>query len=313
MVWFCLLRVTCCKNIFFISGLLVCNSLINNSNPIRYVISRAFRIIPALFLLLIITTLIIGPLVTSLPVTEYFSNKQVLTYFLTNLNLFTNEYHILPGVFSSNPYPSSVNGSLWTLPKEVLMYSFLLVFSMVGLVKRKVLFSILLVYIIFLPIILPLWFFEFFNSNSEVYYLPACFALGCLASLWKEQIGIGFFQLLFLFSLTLLLKSTVFYHLFFYITSFYLVLLVSDCRIFNFPKMTLDLSYGVYIYSFLIQQLVIFYLPNSNYFFNILITLLICYPAAYFSCKMIEEPSISAGRKLVARLNKPPLKAIKEA
>ena len=43
----------------------------------------------------------------------------------------------LPGVFTTNPYGSAVNGSLWTLPVEVTAYVATLVFGVTGLLARR--------------------------------------------------------------------------------------------------------------------------------------------------------------------------------
>jgi peptidoglycan/LPS O-acetylase OafA/YrhL len=39
---------------------------------------------------------------------------------LKNIALYINYY--LPGLFESNVYPGAVNGSLWSLPAEFVMY-----------------------------------------------------------------------------------------------------------------------------------------------------------------------------------------------
>lgn len=295
------------KIFFFVSGLLVCNSLLNNNSSVRYVISRFFRIVPALFVLLSITVFVVGPLVTNLSLSDYFKNKELFAYFFNNLNLFSHAYYNLPGVFHSNPYPDAVNGSLWTLYYEVEMYAFLLVFSMVGLLKRKTLASVVFGFVIILPAIEPSWLFGMYTSSAEVYYLPSCFALGCLAALWKRSITIRVFPLLSLITLTFLLKMisdyhldiTSAYHLIFYVALFYFFMCASDRRVFNIPTLNIDISYGVYIYGFLIQQLVAFCFPSMGYLFNIIMTLAICYPVAYLSCKYVEEPAIRFGRQLV--------------
>ena len=54
----------------------------------------------------------------------------------------------LPGVFSTNPYPAAVNGSLWTLPVEACCYALAAALGVVGLLRRSgvlIAFSSLLV------------------------------------------------------------------------------------------------------------------------------------------------------------------------
>lgn len=290
------------KIFFFVSGLLVCNSLLNNDSPVRYVVSRFFRIVPALFVLLLLTVFIVGPLVTASTLTEYFSDKEVFTYFFNNINLFSEAYYYLPGVFENNPHAKALNGSLWTLSKEVEMYSFLLALSMLGFLNKKILASVVLGCVVVLPIVDPTLLFSMYTAQPEVFYLPSCFALGCLAALWKGKLEINLVMLLGLILITYLLKDTTAYHMIFYIATFYFFMFISDRRHFSFPTLNVDISYGVYIYGFLIQQLVVFYFPGTGYLFNTVVSLAVCYPVAYLSCKFVEEPSIKLGRHSIAYL-----------
>jgi peptidoglycan/LPS O-acetylase OafA/YrhL len=68
------------KFFFFLSGLLVTNSIISNSNPFQFLTKRAFRIFPALFVCLLIAVFIIGPMYTTLPLKQYFSAADTWNY-----------------------------------------------------------------------------------------------------------------------------------------------------------------------------------------------------------------------------------------
>jgi peptidoglycan/LPS O-acetylase OafA/YrhL len=70
-------------------------------------------------MLLFVTVFVLGPVVTTLPVAAYLSSRDTLAYLLGNL--FLDTQYLLPGVFVSNPVPG-VNGSLWTIPLEVVLY-----------------------------------------------------------------------------------------------------------------------------------------------------------------------------------------------
>lgn len=104
---------------FFYSGLLITKSLEKNASAKHYFINRVIRIIPPLMLVAALSAFIMGPLVTSLPVGEYFSNSGTYLYLLNGVLILI---HNLPGVFEQNIYLSTVNGSLWTLPIEALCY-----------------------------------------------------------------------------------------------------------------------------------------------------------------------------------------------
>ena len=105
---------------FAISGFLVTASLLKRG-LVDYTISRALRIYPALAVCVFATVFILGPALTRLSLSEYFSHPTTWN-FLTNALLFMNMVWTLPGVFESNVLPA-VNGSLWTLPVEVSLLS----------------------------------------------------------------------------------------------------------------------------------------------------------------------------------------------
>ena len=98
---------------FVISGFLITKSFQNSISVSDYALKRLLRIFPALVVLLLITVFVFGPLVTSQSMLEYFSTPSTYSY-LTNVRLLRLQYE-LPGVFTDNPYPRAVNGSLWTL------------------------------------------------------------------------------------------------------------------------------------------------------------------------------------------------------
>ena len=92
----------------------------------------------------LVTALVIGPLVSILAPGDYFSAQQTWGYIVNNAGLYTLQ-HQLPGVFVDNPWPWSVNGSIWTLPMEMLGYALVLVVGVIVLigVPRLVLFLVL--------------------------------------------------------------------------------------------------------------------------------------------------------------------------
>lgn len=74
------------KLFFFISGLVVTNSYLHKKNHVYFIISRIFRVLPLLFVVLLITFLVFGPIVSTVNFKEYFFNTQVYSYFFDNLN-----------------------------------------------------------------------------------------------------------------------------------------------------------------------------------------------------------------------------------
>ncbi|WP_320738516.1 acyltransferase family protein, partial [Enterobacter roggenkampii] len=92
------------KVFFFISGLLVTNSLIRNKSLLHFLISRAFRILPGLYFVILLPSLVIGPLLTKLSINEYFTSPLLIEYIFHNLIIDTR--YFIPGVGFDNPYGS---------------------------------------------------------------------------------------------------------------------------------------------------------------------------------------------------------------
>src|SRR5215207_8588173 len=118
-------------NVFFIlSGLMVAGSLDRAPSLTSFVLARILRILPGLAICVLLTAFLIGPLVSTLSLTAYFSNTQTYTYPAQTLTL-AKISGLLPGVFDGNPHPG-VNIPLWTLKYEVLCYGLLALLAAMG-------------------------------------------------------------------------------------------------------------------------------------------------------------------------------------
>ena len=107
-------------NVFFLlSGYLIASSWTHSSSFPSYLIRRAARIFPALIVVVVASVLVIGPIFTSLSLNEYFCSFGTWKYLS---RICFSSADTLPGVFESLPYPASVNASLWTIRYEFAMY-----------------------------------------------------------------------------------------------------------------------------------------------------------------------------------------------
>lgn len=104
---------------FALSGYLVSASAERSRNVREYLLSRTFRIFPALAVVVLFTTFVLGPLLTTLPLSSYFQATETWRYLGNSVGMVA---FTLPGVFADNPNAGNVNGSLWTVPHEIACY-----------------------------------------------------------------------------------------------------------------------------------------------------------------------------------------------
>jgi peptidoglycan/LPS O-acetylase OafA/YrhL len=107
------------KAFFITSGFLIARSWLSEPDILAFARKRLLRIMPALIVVVLLTLLVLGPLVSQLGPWAYF-HKHGAFHYLWNILMFP--IYDLPGVFEHNTYPIAVNGSLWSLPAEMFMY-----------------------------------------------------------------------------------------------------------------------------------------------------------------------------------------------
>ena len=192
---------------FLLSGFLISASLDRGHGVWAYAEARVLRIVPALALVLIAAAFVLGPLVTTQPLWTYFSGPEVWQYVWRNL-LFDTQY-LLPGVFEDNPYPATVNGSLWTLRIEVYMYIILGALYWLRIGSQRDRFNTLMVLVLPLLLVAPLA-----NSLSAAGWdrsaqlAVVCFALGALFYHNRDRIPLSLLILLGLIPLCWLARRS---------------------------------------------------------------------------------------------------------
>lgn len=122
---------------FALSGFLVAGSL-GRTTLYQFATLRIVRIVPALAFETVLSALLLGALFTVLPLGEYFTSPGFFAYFL---NIVGNIHYTLPGVFDGK----ILNAQLWTIPSEFECYLLLILASALGIVRKRGVFSALVV------------------------------------------------------------------------------------------------------------------------------------------------------------------------
>ena len=108
---------------FIISGFMIPTSLKNSRDLKTYFLKRIKKIIPPLLLCLTISALVIAPLVLKVNYFNYlFHPGNYFNYIFDNIFLIKNTVYHIQDAFINNPYPSAINGSIWTLKHQFFMY-----------------------------------------------------------------------------------------------------------------------------------------------------------------------------------------------
>lgn len=299
---------------FFISGMLITNSLVRNTDYVQYAISRIMRIFPALLVANLLTILILGATFTSGSMVQYLGEGSWLTYLIKNSSLFFGIQYHLSDLFESVPYAGVINGSLWTLPYELKMYlSIALIFAVSSLVRF---FTNEIVLLSLVALIAAISFFylaaDIFLPDEIVPYwkggrLVFMFFLGALIFLCSEKVllsGRIFFVSIFI--LLVSMASPDFFLITYLIVAPYIILYLSYVpkgRVREFNRVG-DFSYGLYIYAFPIQQTLIFLRPETSISGMIFTAFFVTLGLSVLSWYFVEKPSLSKRNVLYELITK---------
>jgi peptidoglycan/LPS O-acetylase OafA/YrhL len=121
--------------LFAVTGFLTWQSWTHSASPSRFWIRRVLRVFPALIACVVVTILVIGPLATTLSLRFYFLNKMTMKY-LANVLLYPELW--LPGVFRDRRWNGVVNPMVWTMLPGVLCYATIPLLGRIRPIPRRI-------------------------------------------------------------------------------------------------------------------------------------------------------------------------------
>lgn len=260
---------------FVISGYLVCGSLRRSASLGDYLKKRVLRIGPGLVVSLAVTALVLGAVATTLPLNAYFASPQVWLYVVRNALLYPVDY-TLPGVFAANPYPDVVNGSLWTLRLEFTLYIALAILAAAKLLRAApvaVLLAISAAVLVGFRLVWPAS--QGWLRLADVAVLNGYLFLG---GVWLDLRGRPLPWWTAAAAIPLLATP---------LWALGLPALVLAVGRLPAPKLPADLSYGLYIYAFPLQQML-----AAHGVLNLWTALAATAPFAIASWFLIEKPAL---------------------
>ena len=289
---------------FILSGYLISSSWEQYPRFNVYLAKRALRIFPGLIVAIFLTVIAAGLFFSNLGPWHYFTNPQTLSY-LNNIFLINTQYSLPDGVFALNTYPNAVNGSIWTLAYEFLMYISVAVFGAIGIYKK---ISIEKIWVVLFLTQIVINIFGFQHFDFIIFYfqfnllitLALMFFTGVLIQKkakrfnFKPKYGVLSF-LLFIIIATVIPKSSELVAA--TLLAYSLFALGNSTKMSWFGKYG-DFSYGIYIYSFPIQQAIISVTMSSNPYKVFALSLSLSIFAGALSWRFIESKMLRLKNKI---------------
>jgi peptidoglycan/LPS O-acetylase OafA/YrhL len=295
---------------FVISGFLVCGSLLRRQSSVDFLKGRFYRVFPALLVMVTLTVLLLGPLLTRLSIAEYFASKDVFKYFYKNATLLGGVTYKLPGVFESNPYPLAVNGSLWTLPEELRMYGYLLgLWLLLGLLRdrRLLVFRGAVLAVCVVAMVMRLLEVSQGGEGGATLRLLSMFFAGAALQIAARRVPLDwriFLAMLGGLIAGAAVDSRMFAAAFVLFLPYMVLFLayVPSGAIRGYNRVG-DYSYGLYLYAFPIQQALAALLPGIGLWSMVALATLGTTLCAVASWHMVEKPALARVRTKATRLS----------
>lgn len=288
---------------FIISGYLITMSWDKKRNIARFVWARFLRLVPALVGLALLTVFVIGPLNTHCDLPDYFTHLSTWSYF-SIIAVFFPSYS-LSCVFTHNP-TSIVNGALWTLPVESTMYILVLALGATGILYNKRLTIVVILGMAGallcanIPVVHSVIPIIIHDAITTIDYLispanMAFFLIGSLYYLFQDRIKYDSRVIVVAFIIWVLtFWSAELLAISYFICIPYIVLGLAFTRIpyINGLGKKADISYGLYIFHYPVQQTLVNFFVLDQLMLLIL-SLLITIPLSWLSWHFIESKALS--------------------
>jgi peptidoglycan/LPS O-acetylase OafA/YrhL len=291
-------------NVFFVaSGFLIALSWRKTPSLPTFLSARLLRLWPALILCAVVVTFLIGPLLTSLPAGEYLRAAGTWKYLPKVVDLLGAD-SALPGVATTVPGDGGIDAPLWTLKYEVICYLCLAAFGLMGGFSTPRRFCSLMVPVLMLLALASLTpvAHDATRPYDHLIRFGLCFGFGVVAFFAARRVPLSLWGVVAAFALAVLLRRTAAYEFvlcFFTAYATVWAALVPAGTVRNFNRLG-DYSYGIYIYAYPIQQLLVQRLPRLTPLALFVAAAPLAIALAVASWHWLERPCLARKRELAA-------------
>ena len=286
---------------FALSGFFICASFAASQTASAFVIARCLRLFPGLAVSLLLVGFGLGPLLTSLPLAQYMTHSETWSFLLRNMTLLAPQY-TLPGVFETNPFPA-VEGSIWTLVHEVLCYGLVFLAGVSGLLWHRRTMSLALLGFGLLWLWPVLATLDLHPKLDQLHDLSLPFVLGMAFWVWRAVIPLSVVGSVVLSAATYATRAMP-------AGAAVLMLLLTYATFWlgHVPKGWVrrynalgDYSYGLYIYAFPLQGLVVWSFGQMTPAAHIAVAFPITLAFSVLSWQLVERPALRLRQTLTAK------------
>ena len=269
---------------FLLSGFLVTAS-IRKRGVLSYLVSRVLRLFPALWAFLLIMVFFIGPIMSKLPIGEYYFHAQTWNYFLHLGGGLSTEW-FLPGVFEDNR-SKGVNGSIWSVILEIRMYLYLALFYILGVFRSRLIFNS-----VFGLLVVMVWSGSLampgISGETDI-HVALLFAIGCFLNINKDLIEVSPLLILVAFAVAGATHGTEQFQYGYILVLVLIFCVTAFLKHASWMDRFGDYSYGVYLWGWPVQQVMASYFPQASAHANALMSMVIAFVLAFASWHLIEK------------------------
>ncbi|AYE95584.1 acyltransferase [Mycobacterium paragordonae] len=289
---------------FAISGFLITASWLRHPQLRDYSLARGLRILPGFYACLILTAFVIAPVGVAMQggsASKLLLSSGPIQYVVRNAAVTMAQFDV-GGTPHGLPAPGW-NGSLWTLGYELYCYIGVACFGVVGLLGRRWLLPFLAMLAWLLLLVSTVLAAS--SGGREPARLALMFLAGALIHHWRHVIPARWSLVAISVIIAIAASWLPDYRL---VAAFPLAyaVIVSGSLIYDERfQLTTDLSYGVYIYAFPIQQLLIIAGAGTlNPLVFAVIATILTLPMAALSWILIEKPAMTLKTRMLHRWSK---------
>jgi peptidoglycan/LPS O-acetylase OafA/YrhL len=296
LIWGTHIQVAGLILFFSLSGYLIATSWNLDSRLLPYLQKRSLRIFPALIVVTLASMFVLGPVLSRLSVGDYLANPNLWQYLK---NIVLSPVYALPGVFETTPIPNAVNGSLWSLPAEFACYLFVPLVALLPFRFRAPAFVVLAVAAGVASTLLTtnavrvvIWGTDLAQATSVWPYFMIGAAIAYAGKTLPLRLDVALVALI-----AGGLASSVFPAAEMYIwwaVLPYVAIALGSARtpVISRAGRYGDISYGLYLYAFPVQQSLIIIAPRLTFAVSVILTLIISSVLAFASWHLIEKRAL---------------------